>query len=98
MITRMTSLAKNVGHVVALFLKCPTLSAGDIVVMDNLGAYKVAGIDEAIEARGARVIYLPSSSSDLNPIEKCRSKVGVPPSPIAPPLRSEAPALAVLAL
>jgi transposase len=53
----------------------PTLSAGDIVVMDNLKAHKVAGVREAIEARGARVEYLPPYSPDLNPIEKCWSKV-----------------------
>jgi transposase len=56
-------------------LLCPTLSAGDVVVMDNLKAHKVAGVREAIEARGARVEYLPPYSPDLNPIEKCWSKV-----------------------
>ena len=54
---------------------CPTLSAGDIVVMDNLKAHKVAGVAEAIEAAGARVEYLPPYSPDMNPIEKCWSKV-----------------------
>jgi transposase len=53
----------------------PTLSEGDIVVMDNLKAHKVAGVAEAIEARGARLEYLPPYSPDLNPIEKCWSKV-----------------------
>lgn len=53
----------------------PTLSAGDIVIMDNLGAHKVSGVRELIEARGARVIYLPPYSPDLNPIEKCWSKI-----------------------
>ena len=53
----------------------PTLSAGDIVVMDNLKAHKVAGVREAIEARGARLEYLPPYSPDFNPIEKCWSKV-----------------------
>jgi transposase len=38
--------------------------------MDNLSAHKVAGIGELIEARGAKVIYLPPYSPDLNPIEK----------------------------
>src|SRR5690606_33816462 len=37
----------------------PTLSAGDIVVMDNLSSHKVAGIRQAIEARGASLLYLP---------------------------------------
>ena len=53
----------------------PTLSQGDVVIMDNLGAHKVKGIKEAIEARGAKVIYLPPYSPDLNPIEKCWSKI-----------------------
>ena len=53
----------------------PTLSAGDIVVMDNLGAHRVAGVAEAIEEAGARVEYLPPYSPDYNPIEKCWSKV-----------------------
>lgn len=56
-------------------LLCPTLEAGDIVVMDNLGAHKVSGIREAIEARGAQLIYLPPYSPDMNPIEKCWSKI-----------------------
>lgn len=37
--------------------------------MDNLGAHKVAGVREAIEAAGARLVYLPPYSPDLNPIE-----------------------------
>jgi transposase len=53
----------------------PTLVAGDVVIMDNLGAHKVAGIREAIEQRGAQVIYLPPYSPDLSPIEPCWSKV-----------------------
>jgi transposase len=53
----------------------PTLVKGDVVVMDNLRAHKVKGIKEAIEARGAKVIYLPPYSPDLNPIEKCWSKI-----------------------
>lgn len=54
---------------------CPTLFEGDVLVMDNLGAHKVAGIRELIEGRGARLIYLPPYSPDLNPIEKCWSKI-----------------------
>lgn len=53
----------------------PTLSEGDIVVLDNLGAHKVAGICEAVERKGARLIYLPPYSPDLNPIEQCWSKI-----------------------
>jgi transposase len=47
----------------------PTLRRGDTVVMDNCRVHKVAGVEEAIEARGARVEYLPKYSPDLNPIE-----------------------------
>jgi transposase len=54
---------------------CPTLAAGDIVVMDNLTAHKVAGVEEAITAKGARLEYLPPYSPDMNPIEKCWSKI-----------------------
>lgn len=54
---------------------CPTLEKGDVVVMDNLGVHKVAGVKEAIEASGAEVLYLPPYSPDLNPIEKCWSKI-----------------------
>lgn len=53
----------------------PTLDAGDVVVMDNLPAHKVSGIRELIEAKGAKLIYLPSYSPDLNPIDKCWSKI-----------------------
>jgi len=52
----------------------PVLKPGDIVVMDNLGSHKVAGIREAIESVGARVWYLPPYSPDLNPIEMLFSK------------------------
>jgi len=53
----------------------PTLQPGDVVVMDNLSAHKVAGIEEAIESAGARLIYLPPYSPELSPIENCWSKV-----------------------
>ena len=53
----------------------PTLSPGDIVVMDNLAAHKVSGVVEAIEAVGAQVRYLPPYSPDFNPIEQAWSKV-----------------------
>jgi transposase len=54
---------------------CPTLKVGDIVIMDNLAAHKVSGIREAIEARGAKLLYLPPYSPDLSPIERCWSKL-----------------------
>jgi len=52
----------------------PTLRRDDIVVMDNCRVHKVAGVKEAIEARGARLEYLPAYSPDLNPIELSFSK------------------------
>ena len=51
------------------------LKPGDVVVMDNLPAHKVAGVREAVEAAGARVAYLPPYSPDFNPIEKAFSKL-----------------------
>lgn len=53
----------------------PALSPGQIVVMDNLASHKVTGIREAIEARGARLLYLPPYSPDLNPIEQLFAKL-----------------------
>ena len=53
----------------------PELEAGDVVVMDNLAAHKVAGVQEAIRAGGASVLYLPSYSPDLNPIEQVFAKL-----------------------
>ena len=53
----------------------PTLSKGDVVVMDNLAAHKVAGVGEAIAAVGASILYLPPYSPDLNPIEQLFAKL-----------------------
>jgi transposase len=53
----------------------PTLKPGDLVIMDNLPSHKVAGVREAIEARGAQLIYLPPYSPDLNPIEQAFAKL-----------------------
>jgi len=53
----------------------PTLKPGDVVVMDNLGSHKVAGVEEAIESVGASVLYLPPYSPDFNPIEMVFSKL-----------------------
>ena len=53
----------------------PTLRPGDIVVMDNLPAHKVKGIRQAIEAKKARLLYLPPYSPDLNPIEMFFAKL-----------------------
>jgi len=54
---------------------CPRLRPGQVVIMDNLSAHKVAGVRELIEAAGARLLYLPPYSPDLNPIEQAWSKV-----------------------
>lgn len=53
----------------------PKLHSGDVVIMDNLAAHKAAGVQEAIEAVGAKVLYLPPYSPDFNPIENMWSKV-----------------------
>jgi len=52
----------------------PTLRPGDLVVMDNLSAHKVVGVEEAITARGAELLYLPPYSPDFNPIENAFAK------------------------
>ena len=52
-----------------------TLSAGDIVVADNLAAHKSKRVRELIESRGAEIWLLPPYSPDLNPIERLWSKV-----------------------
>jgi len=51
------------------------LKPGDVVVMDNLAAHKVSGIDKAIAAAGASILYLPPYSPDLNPIEQFFAKL-----------------------
>lgn len=53
----------------------PTLLPGDIVIMDNLSSHKVAGVKEAIEAKGAVLRCLPPYSPDLNPIEQAIAKL-----------------------
>ena len=53
----------------------PTLRPGDVVILDNLSCHKRAGVQEAITATGARVLYLPPYSPDLNPIEQAFAKL-----------------------
>ncbi len=53
----------------------PALRPGDVVVLDNLGSHKVAGVREAVEAAGATLLYLPPYSPDLNPIEQVFAKL-----------------------
>ena len=54
---------------------CPTLQPEDIVILDNLSSHKVTGVEEAIRATGATLLYLPPYSPDFNPIEKFFSKL-----------------------
>jgi transposase len=51
------------------------LGSGQIVVMDNLGAHRPKKVKELIEERGCELLYLPSYSPDLNPIEEALSKI-----------------------
>ena len=53
----------------------PTLRPGQIVVMDNLPAHKIAGVRTAIEATGAQLWLLPPYSPDFNPIENAFAKL-----------------------
>lgn len=53
---------------------CPKLKAEDVVVMDNLSVHKVDRVRKLIESTGAKLLYLPPYSPDLNLIEKAWSK------------------------
>lgn len=53
----------------------PTLSKGDVVIMDNLSAHKSEAVAKAIRDRGAWPLFLPPYSPDLNPIEMAFSKL-----------------------
>ncbi len=69
--------AMNGAIFIAYLQQClaPTLSPGDIVVMDNLPAHKLADVRNVIEAAGAELRYLPPYSPDLNPIEQSFAKL-----------------------
>jgi transposase len=56
----------------------PSLREGQVVVLDGLGAHRPKRIRELIEARGADLVFLPSYSPELNPIEEAFSKVKAP--------------------
>jgi transposase len=74
----MTVEGATSGNVFTAYVKrvlAPTLRPGNVVVLDNLGAHKVPEAREAIEAAGARLLFLPPYSPDLNPIEETWSKV-----------------------
>ena len=65
------------GPVFLTYLKrvlVPRLWKGAVVVMDNLGAHKVKGVQTLLESVGARLVYLPPYSPDFNPIELAWSK------------------------
>ena len=53
----------------------PSLCTGQVVVLDRLGAHRTEKIRELVEARGAELLFLPSYSPDLNPIEEAFSKI-----------------------
>ena len=56
-------------------LLAPTLGEGQVVVLDGFGAHRTDKVRELIEARGAELLFLPSYSPDLNPIEEAFSKI-----------------------
>jgi transposase len=56
-------------------LLVPTLTPGDIIIMDNLGSHKGQAVRRAIRAAGARLFFLPPYSPDLNPIEQVFAKL-----------------------
>ena len=53
----------------------PHRRSGDILILDNLPTHKVRGVAEAVQARDARVLYLPPYRPDFNPIEQVFSKI-----------------------
>lgn len=53
----------------------PTLTVGQVVVLDKLGAHRTQKVRELVEGRGADLLFLPSYSPDLNPIEEAFSKL-----------------------
>lgn len=66
------------GEIFLVFVRevlAPTPSAGDAVIWDNLGAHRSQAVREAVEARGAKLSFLPPYSPDMNPIERCWSKI-----------------------
>jgi len=52
----------------------PTLKPGDVVILDNLGSHKGKVVRQAVRAAGARLVFLPKYSPDLNPIEQVFAK------------------------
>ena len=74
----MTIASATDGDVFLAYLEqvlCPRLVPGEVVIMDNLPAHKVAGVRRLIEATGAHWLYLPPYSPDFNPLEQAWSKL-----------------------
>lgn len=70
--------SSTTGDVFLAFLRqvlVPVLRKGQVVIMDNLSSHRVAGVREAIESVGAKLLYLPPYSPDFNPIELCWAKM-----------------------
>jgi putative transposase len=66
------------GELFRLYVKdllVPTLRAGDIVILDNLGSHRGHAVRAAVRSAGATLAFLPSYSPDLNPIEQAFSKI-----------------------
>lgn len=53
----------------------PTLNPDDVVIMDNLGSHKGQAVRQAIRSAGAKLLFLPPYSPDLNPIEQVFAKL-----------------------
>ena len=76
----------------------PTLRPGDIVIMDNLGSHKRQAIRRAIRAAGAKLLFLPAYSPDLNPIEQVFAKLEDAPAQARRAHRSKPPGTASASL
>jgi transposase len=66
------------GHLFLAYVEqflVPTLKPGDVVIMDNLGSHKSMAVRKAIRAAGAKLLFLPPYSPDLNPIEQMFAKL-----------------------
>ena len=54
---------------------CPALLAGQVIILDNLGAHKGGRVEELIKSRGCELLFVPSYSPDFSPIEEAFSKI-----------------------
>lgn len=74
----MTIEGATTGPVFSTFVEhmlLPKLKQGDVVVLDNVGAHKVARAKELVESAGARLLFMPPYHPELNPIEEAWSKI-----------------------